>query len=126
MAGSGREALDGALTALDAGPGAGSDGKAESRAALWPDETNGLVDELEAQGRERLEDVAEGALLGGGAAGRAGGDLEAPDEVEGECAQELPGGVRVAIVGRDRGEGDLALELGQGLLMSASPRHEVP
>ena len=77
---SGREALDGAFAAADEIAGSRRDREAELRAAAGPGQTHRLVDELEADGGERLEDVGEGALERAGPAGRAGLDLEAAQE----------------------------------------------
>ena len=84
----------------DAIPRSGGDGEAQLGASAGgPGQAHGLMDELEAQRRQRLEDVGEGVLEGAGPTCRAGIDLEAPDEIERQRAQQLAGGVCGALVG---------------------------
>jgi hypothetical protein len=51
-------------------------------------------------------------------------ELEAPDEVVGKHAELLPGTVGSVVAGRDGIERELALELGQGLLLGAPATDE--
>jgi len=50
--------------------------------------------------------------------------LEAADEVVGEDAELLPGAVGAVVARRDDIEGELALELGDGLLLGAAAADE--
>ena len=91
--------------------GGGRHREAQLGAALGVDQAYGLMDQLEAQRPLALKDPAEGPLPRLRAPRRTQRNLEAPHQIEGQHAQHLPGAVRLAVVGRDRVEGELLLEL---------------
>ena len=84
----------------------------------------GPGDEQEAQGAHAPDQVRIGAFAGAGFGRRQGVELEAPDEVVGEDAELLPGAVGAVVARGDDVEGELALELGDRLLLGAAAADE--
>src|SRR5512145_1598627 len=80
----------------------------------------GPSDQQEAQRPHAAHDVGVGALAGAAPRGGDGVELEAAGDVVGEDAELLPGRVGAVVPGRDDIERELALELGDGLLLGAA------
>src|SRR2546426_9501530 len=96
----------------------------EHVAAADPGETAGAGDDQEAERAHAAEEIGVGPFprtpLGFGE--RV--ELEVAGEVVGEDAQLLPRAVGPVVVGGDDVEGELALELGKGLLLGAAATDE--
>src|SRR5882724_12382547 len=97
-------------------------GEAEDVPAPDASQPAGPGDQHEAQGAHAAQDVGVGALARA-ASGRGDRvELKAPGDVVGEDAELLPGAVGAVVPRRDDIEGELALELGDRLLLrSAAP-----
>src|SRR3989441_5333846 len=98
----------------------------ENVAAADPSEAPGAGNEQKAERAHAPEQVGVGpfarARLGLSLSERV--ELEVPGEVVGEDAQLLPGAVGAVVVGGHDVEGELALELGQGLLLGTPATDE--
>src|SRR5215831_8089734 len=77
----------------------------------------GTCDDQEAQGTHAPDQVDIGAFAGARFRRGQSVELEVPDEVVGEDAELLPGAVGAVVPGRDNVEGELPLELGDGLFL---------
>jgi hypothetical protein len=81
-------------------------------------------DEQEAQRPHAAEQVGVGALARPGRGLREGVELEAPGDIVGEDAELLPGAVGPVVAGGHDVEGELPLELSEGLLLGPPPADE--
>jgi hypothetical protein len=98
--------------------------QAQDVATAETGEAAGPDDEQEAQGTHAPDQVRIGAFAGAGFGRRERVELEAADEVVGEDTELLPGAVG-AVVGRGNDvQGELALELGDRLLLRAAAADE--
>src|SRR5258705_7882744 len=99
-------------------------GEPEDLATADTGQTARSGDQQEAQGPHTPQDVGVGALARA-AAGRGDGvELKAPGDVVGEDAELLPGAVGAVVSGRNDIEGELALELGDRLLLRSAAADE--
>jgi len=88
--------------------------------------SGGTVDEQEAQRPHAHDSVAIGALGRARSVGdQIGVQLEAGREVVGEDGELLPGAVGAVVIGGNQVEGELPLELGEGLFLRAAAGSEV-
>ena len=106
--------------------GCGVAGDTEHVAAADPGEAAGSGNEQETQRAHATQSEGEGALAAAAPRRSQGRQLEAPAHVVGQDAELLPRAVSPIVVGGHHVEGKLALEFGQGLLLSPAARHEVP
>ena len=102
-------------------------GEAQDLAARDAGEARGAVDEEEAQGLHAGDAVAVSTL----ARARLGSSqrrvhLEAADQVVREDGKLLPGAVGSVVIGGNHVKGELTLEFGEGLFLSAVAGGEVP
>jgi hypothetical protein len=81
-------------------------------------------DEQEAHGAHAPDEVRIGAFARAGFGHREGVKLEAADEVVGEDAELLPGAVGAVVARGNDVQGELALELGDRLLLRAAAADE--
>ncbi len=98
--------------------GLGSCGEPQLGAALAMRDLCRDVEHLEAQSPEGFENPAIGTLGAVDARRGAGSKLELSHHLVGERAEQQPGAVGIPVLGRDRVEGKMLLELAQRLLVT--------
>ena len=98
--------------------------KPQDLAAADAGDAAGAGDEQEAEGAHAPHDVRVGALPGAAAGRRDRVELEAAGHVVGEHTELLPRAVRGVVPGRNDVEGELPLQLGDGLLLGAAAADE--
>ena len=100
-------------------------GHAQDVATADAGQAAGPGDEQEAQGAHAPDQVRIGAFAGTRFGCRDGVELEAANEVVGEDAELLPGTVGAVVARGNDVQGELALELGDRLLLGAAGRGSI-
>src|SRR5262249_22250908 len=98
--------------------------EAQHVAPIDPSQPPGASNDHEAEGPDALQQVGVRPFAGATLRLRAGVELKVPEQVMGEHAQLLPGTVGAVVIRRYDIERELALQLGERLLLRAAPTHE--